>query len=119
MVPVMYRRRCSARQAFRDVTRLIFNNPGPFVLFGLFGMVLTLAVALAGTTVACLTCCIGGLPYISTVLLLPAIVWVAAFKLLFLRQFGEQYDVWAPLGLPQIQAGVAEPPGPPAPVPPA
>jgi hypothetical protein len=56
---------------------------------------LTLGVVIVGTLVACMTCCIGGLPYISTVLLLPAIVWLAAFRLMFLRQFGDQYDVWS------------------------
>jgi uncharacterized membrane protein len=108
MVPVMYRRRCLAREAFLDVTKLIFRNPGPFVLFVLFGIALGLAIVVIGTLVACMTCCIGGLPYISTVLLLPAIVWVAAFKLLFLRQFGDPYDVWATPGI-----------APPAPVNPA
>jgi MFS family permease len=95
MVPVMYRRRCLAREAFADVARLIFANPGPFILFVLFMIVLAVAVGIVGTMLACLTCCIGALPYISTVLLLPAIVWLAAFRLLFLRQFGDQYDVWA------------------------
>jgi hypothetical protein len=95
MVPVMYRRRCSAREAFVDVTGLIFANPGPFILFVLFMIALTLGVVIVGTLVACMTCCIGGLPYISTVLLLPAIVWLAAFRLMFLRQFGDQYDVWS------------------------
>ena len=95
MVPVMYRRRCSAREAFVDVMRLIFRHPGPFVLFVLFMIALTLGVVVVGTMVACMTCCIGGLPYISTVLLLPAIVWLAAFRLMFLRQFGDQYDVWS------------------------
>jgi hypothetical protein len=68
-------------------------------LFVLFGIALVLAVAIVGSIVACLTCCIGGLPYISTALLLPAIVWLAAYKLLFLRQFGDPYDVWAAAGL--------------------
>jgi hypothetical protein len=99
MVPVMYRRRCSAREAFVDVTKLVFHNPAPFILFVLFGIALVLAVAIVGSIVACLTCCIGGLPYISTALLLPAIVWLAAYKLLFLRQFGDPYDVWAAAGL--------------------
>jgi hypothetical protein len=95
MVPVMYRRRCSAREALADVSKLMVQNPRPFVLFVLFGIALALAVGIAGAMVSCLTCCVGGLPYISTVLLLPAIVWVTAFRLLFLRQFGDQYDVWA------------------------
>ena len=95
MVPVMYRRRCSAREAFVDVAKLISRHLGPFILFVLFGIALAVAVAVVGTMLACATCCIGGLPYVSTVLLLPAIVWLATFKLLFIRQFGDQYDVWA------------------------
>lgn len=111
MVPVMYRRRCSAKDAFFDVIGLIMRNPGPFVLLVLFGIVLTIAVGVIGTVVMCLTCCIGGLPYISTVLLLPAHVWLRSFKLLFLRQFGDAYDVWATVGYPQVPA--APPPAPP------
>jgi hypothetical protein len=110
MVPVMYRRRCLAREAFVDVTKLVFHNPGPFLLFVLFMIALALGVAVVGTIVACATCCVGGLPYISTVLLLPAIVWLAAFRLLFLRQFGDQYDVWATVALP---APATQPSAPP------
>lgn len=109
MVPVMYRRRCGAKEAFLDVGKLILANPGPFILFILFGIALVIAVGIIGAVVACLTCCIGGLPYISTVLLLPAIVWLAAYKLLFLRQFGDAYDAWA---------GVVVPPPPAEPLPP-
>jgi hypothetical protein len=115
MVPIMYRRRCSAKEAFLDVSKLIFRNLGPFILFVLFGIVLALAVAIGGTLIACLTCCIGGLPYVSTVLLLPAIVWLAAFKLLFIRQFGDAYDVWATAGFSQAAVAPSEPPPPPAP----
>jgi hypothetical protein len=111
MVPVMYRRRCLAREAFVDVAKLILANPGPFILFTLFSVVLFIAVAVIGSIVACLTCCIGGLPYISTVILLPAIVWLAAYKLLFIRQFGDAYDVWATVAAP---AAAVEPLPPPA-----
>src|SRR5688500_8140497 len=113
MVPVMYRRRCSAKDAFLDVTTLIFRYPGEFVLFVLFAIVLAIGVAVVGTLIACMTCCVGALPYISTVLLLPAIVWVFAFKLLFLRQFGDAYDAWATAGFPEPPASPpsAPPPG--------
>jgi hypothetical protein len=100
MAPVMYRRRCLAREAFFDVWRLIRTRPGPFVLFVLFGIVLALAMLVAGTVVSCLTCCIAGLPYVSSVVFLPAFVWLLGFKLLFLRQFGPEYDVWAPVEVP-------------------
>ena len=108
MIPVMYARRCRAGEAFRDVSKLVLNRPGPFILFVLFGFVLIIALAICGTLLACMTCCIGGLPYVSTVLLLPAIVWLAAFKLLFFRQFGPQYDAWAGVAIPESQ-GPAEP----------
>ncbi|HEX8897180.1 MAG TPA: hypothetical protein VF751_00655 [Chthoniobacterales bacterium] len=112
MVPVMYRRRCLAREAFADVAKLIGRNPGPFILFVLFGIALVLGVAIIGTMVACFTCCIGGLPYINTVLLLPAIVWLAAYKLLFLRQFGDAYDVWAGVVTPVPASEPLPPPNP-------
>ncbi|MEY2499189.1 MAG: hypothetical protein QOD12_2745 [Verrucomicrobiota bacterium] len=111
MIPVMYTRRCRAREAFRDVAKLVLNRPGPFILFVLFGFVLALALIICGTLLACMTCCIGGLPYVSTVLLLPAIVWLLAFKLLFFQQFGPQYDAWAGVAIP-------ESPGPSEPMPP-
>lgn len=115
MVPVMYRQRCSAREAFFDVVKLIAAHPGPFVLFALFSVALVVALAIVGTTVACVTCCIGGLPYISTAILLPAIVWLAAYKLLFIRQFGDAYDVWASVAAPVQATGPLPPPTEPPP----
>jgi hypothetical protein len=108
MIPVMYRRRCLAREAFVDVSKLMLAQPGPFVLFVLFGIVLVMALVLTSTIVSCLTCCIAALPYVSSVVFLPAFVWLLAFKLLFLRQFGPEYDVWA-------TADLSSPASPPAP----
>jgi hypothetical protein len=107
MVPVMYRRRCPAWEAFQDLSKLVLARPGPFVLFVLFGIVLVMALLVGGTMVTCLTCCIAGLPYINSVVLLPAFVWLLAFKLLFLRQFGPQYDVWATADA-SVQTGTEE-----------
>ncbi len=109
MVPVMYRRRCGAMTAFTDVARLIWHRPAPFLLLGLFGLVLLVAFTIIGTIVACATCCIGALPYVSTVLLLPAHVWLRAFLLCFLRQFGPEYDVWAEIA-PTEPPPLAPPP---------
>lgn len=100
MIPVMYHRRCLAREAFSVVWKLVRGRPGPFVLFVLFGIVLGLAMLVAGTLVSCMTCCIAGLPYVSSVVFLPAFVWLLGFKLLFLRQFGQEYDVWTPVEIP-------------------
>jgi hypothetical protein len=129
MVPVMYRRRCRAVEAFRDVTLLIAHHLGSFVLFCLFGIVLVLAVLMVGAFVTCATCCLAALPYVGTVILLPLFVCLRAFGLLFVRQFGLDYDVWAnfmpPEFLPILMSppsvsaestsSLHLPPGPPAP----
>src|SRR6266700_5315770 len=107
--PVMYRRRFRATEAFRDVTRLIARHLVPFVLVCLFSIVLFLAALMIGGIVSCATCCLAALPYVGTVILLPLFVCLRAFGLLFLRQFGADYDVWS--GLSQS----APPPAPPLP----
>jgi hypothetical protein len=119
MVPVMYRRRCRAVEAFRDVSLLIIHNFGSFFLFCLFGIVLILAVLMIGAIVTCATCCLAALPYIGTVILLPVFVCLHAFALAFLRQFGPDYDVWAgfmpPEFLPILSGASLAPNLPPEP----
>ena len=95
MVPVMYRQRCDAMDAFRAVWQLIAANPGTFILFGLFYLVLCIAGAMIGCLAACVTCCIAALPYIGTVILLPVVMFLFVYPLCFIRQFGDPYDVWA------------------------
>lgn len=114
MVPVMYRQRIRAADAFVQVARLVMKHLGSFFLFVLFSIVLFLAFLVISTVATCATCCIGALPYVSSVLLLPAIVCISAFKLYFLRQFGNEYDVWNGMP-PSLDAG---PTVPPIPVPP-
>src|SRR4030095_6937599 len=108
MAPVMYRRRCRASEAFSAVTKLIAAQPGEILLYCLFWIVLALGSVVVGCIAACATCCIVAIPYVGTVILLPVFVLLRSFSLLFLRQFGADYDVWttsmppefAPLLLP-------------------
>jgi hypothetical protein len=95
MIPIMYRQRCLARQAFSQSVGLIAAQPGPMLLCFLFLLVILFAAGLISCLAACLTCCIAAIPYIGTVLLLPIPVTLHGFSLLFLRQFGRDYDVWA------------------------
>lgn len=111
MAPVMYLRRCRALDAFREVFNLLRANPAPFVLFGLFSIVLFLGLMVAGGIATCATCCLAALPYVGSVILLPALVWIRAFGLLFLRQFGPEYDVWR--GNPPLPNPVLPPALPP------
>ena len=94
MIPIMYRQRCGAWQAFTLVIRLIAAHGGEILLYCLFWIVLALASAMVGCVAACATCCIVAIPYVGTVILLPVFVLLRSFSLLFLRQFGPEYDVW-------------------------
>jgi hypothetical protein len=95
MVPIMYRQRCPARLAFAQAVDLVASHPGPILLWVLFLLVLAVAVVTISCAAACATCCIAAIPYVGTVLLLPIPVTLGAFSLVFLRQFGPDYDVWA------------------------
>jgi hypothetical protein len=116
MVPVMYRQRCRALKAFGIVVRLIAAYPGEILLYCLFLIVLVLATAIVACVATCATCCIAAIPYVGTVILLPVFVLLRSFSLLFLRQFGPGYDVWAsfmpPEFLPILSSETPTPPPP-------
>jgi len=119
VVPVMYRQRCDAISAFGQVWGLIAQHPGVFVLFGLFYIVLCVAAAMIGFIAACATCCIAAIPYVGTVILLPVVLFLYAYPLCFLRQFGDSYDVWAGVTPAEVPPPPpAEPPVPPTQEPP-
>src|SRR4029453_9204503 len=113
MVPVMYRQRCRAMDAFGQMLRLIAAHPGPVLLYMLFFLVLVIAAGVMSCAVTCATCCIAAIPYVGTVILLPISVTLGAFSLLFLRQFGSEYDVWAGLPPPEFLPVLVPPPAPP------
>jgi hypothetical protein len=114
MMPVMYRRRCRAYEAFRATVSLIAAHPGEIVLYCLFLFVLAIATGLISCFAICATCCIAALPYVGTVILLPVYILLRSFSLLFLRQFGPDYDVWANAMPPEFSPILSgAPPGAP------
>jgi hypothetical protein len=114
MMPVMYRRRCRAYEAFRATVSLIAAHPGEIVLYCLFLFVLAIATGLISCFAICATCCIAALPYVGTVILLPVYILLRSFSLLFLRQFGPDYDVWASAMPPEFSPILSgAPPGAP------
>ena len=115
MVPIMYRQRCPAPQAFTQTVRLIAAHPRPVILYLLFFLVIVIAAAMISCLAACVTCCIAAIPYIGTVLLLPIPVTLYGFSLLFLRQFGSNYDAWADFVPPEFSPILLSPPAPPPP----
>jgi hypothetical protein len=102
MLPVMYRRRCRAVEGFGIVASLIVAHPGEILLYCLFWIVLALATVVVTCLATCATCCIAAIPYVGTVILLPIFVLLRSFSLLFLRQFGAEYDVWAEFVPPEF-----------------
>jgi len=114
MVPIMYVRRCRAFEAFRTAARLISEHPGEILLYWLFLIVLAVASAIAAFVVTCATCCITAIPYVGTVILLPVFVLLRSFSLLFIRQFGADYDVWARFIPPEFLPVLMPPPLPSA-----
>ena len=119
MVPVMYRQRCNANAGFRGVVGLVRSHPGEIILYILFCVALAIGSAFVVVALLCATCCIVLIPYVGTVILLPVFVLLRAYMLLFLRQFGPEYDVWAgvsPIGPPaQLPPAPLPPEAPPSP----
>jgi hypothetical protein len=112
MVPIMYRQRCRARLALARAVDLVTSYPGPILLYVLFFMLLAVAMLMISCAVTCATCCIAAIPYVGTVILLPIPVTFGAFSLLFLRQFGPDYDVWAGFMPPEFLPVLMPPPSP-------
>jgi hypothetical protein len=110
MIPIMYRQRCRARLAFAQAVDLVSVHPGPILLYVLFLLLLGVAVVMISCAVTCATCCIAAIPYVGTVILLPIPITLEAFALLFLRQFGPDYDVWATFMPPEFAPLLLPPP---------
>jgi len=112
MVPVMYIQRCRASKSFGIVARLVAAQPGEILLYCLFLIVLALATLIVTCLATCATCCIAAIPYIGTVILLPVFVLLRSFSLLFLRQVGPDYDVWANFMPPEFSPVLLASPAP-------
>ena len=110
MVTIMYRQRCRARLAFAQAVDLVSSHPGPILLYVLFLLLLAVAAVMISCAVTCATCCVAAIPYVGTVILLPIPVTLGAFSLLFLRQFGPDYDVWAGFVPPEFFPVLMPPP---------
>ena len=100
VVPIMYLRRCKCLESWKEFLGLLSVNKKAFVLYILFQIVLSLAIgmiALVLFAVGFCCCCCGAvilcLPYISTVVLLPLLVFKRTYSLYYFQQFG--YDVFA------------------------
>lgn len=95
----MYRHGMSGWEAFRKVNTLATEEPVSFIVYLLVRMGMGLVFATIAVLLGCFTCCLGFLPYLSTVVTLPISVFLVWYNVHCFAQFGPEYDV-APVELP-------------------
>ena len=96
-IPLMFRNGLLARPAFWESMSLVRRYPGSIAIFFLLRIAIFIGVAILSVIICCATlpcCCVGQWPYVGTVILLPALIYVKCFTLDCLAQFGPEYDVW-------------------------
>ena len=97
VIPIMYKFDLKATEAWRYFLPWIKSRPLPFVLYGLFVLVLGFLVVVVFGILCVLTCCIVALPYVGTVILLPIWVTYRLFSVEFLAQFDPGFDLFVPV----------------------
>ena len=102
-IPIMFRQGLLARPAFFAAMRLLGAYPGSVAVFILLRIAIFIGTAVICILICCFTCCIGMLPYIGTVLLLPVLIFVRCFTLDCLAQFGPAYDAFTVDVMPPVQ----------------
>lgn len=118
-VPVMFKRNIGPWAALK----VLFGEllPGrylEFILLYLFMLLLGIAAAIPIVLVTCLTCCIAGLPYISSVVFLPVLVFFRCYTLCFLEQLGPEWRLWEEAPPAVVSVSAAAPAAPlPEPIP--
>jgi len=100
VVPIMFLRTTNCVAGWREFLTILSLNKGRFVLYILFQIVIALAIGAIVLTAVFVTCCCAAciltIPYIGTVLMLPVLVFKRAYSLLYLGQFGPEFDVFSP-----------------------
>lgn len=95
---LMYKNRISCSQAWKLFLDVFRKYPFHFAGYGIIIFLLMIAFVVAVAFAGFATCCIGFIlliiPYVSTVVTLPAWYTYRAFSLEFLAQFGPEYDVF-------------------------
>jgi hypothetical protein len=106
VLPAMYLRGVGVRGAWQIVQEeVLLGRWGTIMLFYLMRVLLGLASGILAFLAICATCCIGALPYLSSVVLLPLTVFNRCYGLHFLEQFGPGWRFFVDLEWPPRCAG--------------
>lgn len=97
IVPIMYKNRISALKAWSVFLPLMFQNMCSFFIYGIFILMVKIAVIISVLIIAVFTCCIGLLlimiPFVGTVILLPVSYTFRAFSIEYLATFGDDFNI--------------------------
>ena len=98
VAPIMSLRDCTCVEGWRIFRQVLEANPGRFVLYLLFQIVIAIAILFLVLAFVLCTLCIGGLllaiPFIGTVVMLPVLVFGRSYSLYYLAQYGPEFDVF-------------------------
>jgi hypothetical protein len=99
VVPIMSLRTTSCTAGWREFLTLLSVNKARFVIYILFQIVIGIAIGAIVLAAVLVTCCCAAcflaIPYIGTVLMLPVLVFKRSYSLLYLKQFGPEFDVFS------------------------
>jgi hypothetical protein len=105
LIPLMYAQSQPVGAAWRVFrTRILPGHVGIIIAYFLLRGVLNVAAGVAIGFATCLTCFIAAIPYVGTVMFLPVFVFMRAYSLHFLAQFGAEYNVLADIATPPLAA---------------
>ncbi|MEJ2420745.1 MAG: hypothetical protein P8018_03285 [Acidobacteriota bacterium] len=92
VVPIMYHEDLTAWPAFgRYLNEILRGHFWITFLFYLLKLIMGVGIGIVSLVVILLTCCIAGLPYVSSVVFLPFLVFMRCYSVFFLEQFGERW----------------------------
>jgi hypothetical protein len=98
VVPIMYIYNCTCTNGWRYFLGLLSSNKARFTLYILFQIVIVMALSVIIVAFACATCCCAcfflAIPYVGTVVILPLLIFQRAYSLVYLRQYGSNFDVF-------------------------
>ncbi len=101
VVPIMFLRTTSCTAGWREFLTILSVNKARFALYILFQIVIGMVIGTIKFMGFCLGCCLCGIglilliPYIGTVILLPLPVFTRSYSLLYLKQYGPDFEVFS------------------------
>lgn len=89
VAPLMYARRYPVREGFHDLWDFVRDDVGGFAVYVALRLVGAIAVGALVGFLSLLTCGLAMVPFVGTLVLLPALVFLRAFSLDFMSQLSD------------------------------